>query len=84
MAAKKYTSYGEIDQDLEILKVEKEIHYRKMKLSLDKTKDSLMPSQPVQGFYSVYKKVFSGIPGTVLKIALPYVVNWFINRKRGD
>ena len=84
MAAKKYTSYAEIDHDLEILKVEKEIHYRKMKLSLDKTKESLMPSQPVQGFYSVYKKVFSGTLGTVLKMALPYVINWFINRKRGD
>jgi len=84
MEPKKYSSYAEIERDLEILKLEKEIHYQKMKLSFDKTKESILPSQPIEGFYAVYKKVFSGTLGMVLKILIPYAINWFINRKRGD
>ena len=84
MEAKKYSSYAEIDRDLEILKLEKEIHYQKMKLSFDKTKESIIPTEPISGFYAVYKKVFTGIPGMIIKMLIPYVVNWFINRKRGD
>lgn len=84
MGTKKYSSYAEIEHDLEILKLEKEIYYQKVKLSVEKTKESIFPSEPVQGFYAVYKKVFSGTLGTVLKIALPYLISWFINRKRGN
>ncbi|GAA4034172.1 DUF6327 family protein [Flavobacterium cheonhonense] len=84
METKKYASYAEIEHDLEILKLEKEIYFQKMKLSYEKTKDSIFPSEPVQGFYAVYKKLFSGTLGSILKIALPYVIGWFINRKRGD
>lgn len=84
MQPKKYSSYAEIEHDLEILKLEKEIYFQKMKLSYEKTKESVFPSEPVQGFYAVYKKVFSGALGSILKIALPYVISWLINRKRGD
>lgn len=84
MQPKKYSSYAEIEHDLEILKLEKEIYFQKMKLSYEKTKESVFPSEPVQGFYAVYKKVFSGTLGSILKIVLPYVISWLINRKRGD
>jgi hypothetical protein len=84
MQPKKYSSYAEIEHDLEILKLEKEIYFQKMKLSYEKTKESVFPSEPVQGFYAVYKKVFSGTLWSILKIALPYVISWLINRKRGD
>jgi hypothetical protein len=84
MEPKKYSSYAEIEHDLEILKLEKEIYYQKMKLSFDKTKESILPSKPMEGFYAVYKKIFSGTFGTILKILIPYAISWFINRKRGD
>ena len=84
MQPKKYSSYAEIEHNLEILKLEKEIYFQKMKLSYEKTKESVFPSEPVQGFYAVYKKVFSGTLGSILKIVLPYVISWLINRKRGD
>ena len=45
MEKKKYSSYAEIERDLEILKVEKEIYYQKMLLSIDKTKESILPSK---------------------------------------
>ena len=84
MEAKKYSSYAEIDHDLKILKVEKEIKYQKILLSVDKTKESILPSKSVSFIGDVYQKATSGILGTVLKIAVPYAVNWYINRKRGD
>jgi hypothetical protein len=84
METKKYSSYAAIEQDLEILKLEKELYYQKMLLSIDKTKESILPSKSVSFIGNLYQKVFSGTYGTLLKIAIPYIINWFINRKRGD
>ncbi|MFM9987244.1 DUF6327 family protein [Flavobacterium sp.] len=84
MEKKKYSSYAEIERDLEILKVEKEIYYQKMLLSIDKTKESILPSKTATLIGNLYKKVFSGMYGTILKMIIPYVFNWYLNRKRGD
>lgn len=84
MEPKKYSSYAEIDHDLKILKVEKEIYYQKILLSIDKTKESFMPSKTVSLVGNIYQKATSGMLGTILKIAVPYAINWYINRKRGD
>ena len=84
METKKYSSYAEIEQDLEILKLDKEIYYQKMLLSIDKTKDSILPSKSISLIGNLYQKVFSGTYGTILKLVIPYVFNWYINRKRGD
>ncbi len=84
MENKKYSSYAEIEHDLEILKLEKEIYYKKMLLSINKTKESILPSKSVSFVGNLYQKVFSGTYGTLLKMAIPYIINWFINRKRGD
>jgi hypothetical protein len=84
METKKYSSYAEIEHDLEILKIEKEIHYQKIVLSIEKTKDSMVPSKSISFVADLYEKVFSGTYRTILKILIPYAINWFINRKRGD
>ena len=84
MEKKKYSSYAQIEHDLEILKVEKEIHYQRMLLSIEKTKESIIPSKTVSFVETIYDNVFSGSIGTIIKMAIPYVINWFINRKRGD
>lgn len=84
MENKKYSSYAEIEQELEILMVEKELYYQKMLLSVEKTKESILPSKSVSFIGNLYQKVFSGTYGTLLKIAIPYIINWYINRKRGD
>jgi hypothetical protein len=41
MEAKKYSSYAEIERDLEILKLQKEINYQKLVLSFQKRKKAL-------------------------------------------
>ena len=84
METKKYTSYAEIEHDLEILKLEKEIHYKKMQLSFEKTKERFMPSKSVTFFGDSYSKYLSGTTGTIVKMAIPYLINWLINRKRGN
>ncbi|WP_395066104.1 DUF6327 family protein [Flavobacterium sp.] len=84
MEPKKYSSYAQIEQDLEILKIEKEIYYQKILLSIDKTKESILPSKSVSLLGNLYQKVFSGTYGAILKMIIPYAINWYINRKRGD
>ena len=84
MEKKKYSSYAEIDHDLKILKVEREIHYQKIVLSIDKTKESFLPPKSVSFVADLYQKVFSGSTGKILTFAIPYLIKWVINRKRGD
>jgi hypothetical protein len=84
METKKYSSYAQIENDLEILKVQKEIHYQKVRLSFEKTKESLAPSKTISFLSDVYENVFSGTIGTIIKTVIPIVINWYINRKRGD
>ena len=84
METKKYSSYAQINHDLEILKLEKEIHYKKMLLSIDKTRESFMPSKSLSFVNDLYKNIFSGSFGTIVKVLIPYVINWYINKKRGD
>ena len=84
METKKYSSYAEIERELEILKLEKEINHQKLLLSFQKTKDSFTPQNIVSGFLGSYKTLFSNSYGTLLNIAIPYVIKWIVNRKRGN
>ncbi len=84
MAAKKYASYAEIEHDLKILKLEREIYQKKVLLNINKTKESFLPSKSVSLLGDIYTKLFSGTVGSIVKLVIPYVINWYINRKRGD
>jgi hypothetical protein len=89
MTNRKYTSYSQIDRDLEMLKIEKEISYQKLIFGVKKTKDNLVPQNIVTDLISKYS---SAIPyGSIVSTAIPFVINkiipavktWFKNRKRG-
>ncbi len=84
MENKKYSSYAEIEMDLEILKLEKEIHYEKIVLSIDRTKESIIPFRKINKVLETVSNFSSGMYGTILKTAIPIAINWYINRKRGD
>jgi len=84
MVAKKYTSYAEIERDLEILKLEKELNYQNLVLSFQKTKDSFTPQNIVGGLFHSCKDYFSKSYPKILKSILPFAINWFINKKRGN
>lgn len=84
MEAKKYSSYAEIERDLEILKLQKEINYQKLVLSFERTKESITPQNIIGGIFSSYKDYFSTSYPKILQSILPFVINWFINKKRGN
>ncbi|WP_035646701.1 MULTISPECIES: DUF6327 family protein [unclassified Flavobacterium] len=84
MERKKYSSYAELDRDLEILKLEKEINYQKLVLSIQKTKESITPQKIVNGFVSSYTDYFKKSYPKILQSIIPFVINWFMNKKRGN
>ena len=61
----KYSSYAQIERDLEILKLEKEIHHQKLVLSFEKTKEILMPNNFMSGIIRNYKNYLVGAFGKI-------------------
>jgi hypothetical protein len=84
MENKKYSSYAQIEADLEILNIEREVNLQKMVLSVQKTKESLLPENIIKGFLGDYKSLLLKYSGTILKLVLPLLINRLFKRKRGD
>ena len=84
MEPKKYSSYAEIELELEILKLEKELNLQKIILDYEKTKESLLPKNIIKGIFGDYKSILSDYSGMILNIAIPLIINLFTKRKRGD
>ena len=84
METKKYSSYAQIEHDLKILKVEKEIYYQKTLSGIDKTKQFFVPSKAMSFATNVFENAFSGTTGMIVKTLIPMVVSWYMKRKRGD
>lgn len=83
MATKKYSSYAQIERELEILKIEKEISYQKLVLGIQKTKESFTPKNLVSGLLGSFKTGFQGSYGTIISLAIPIIIKWITNKKRG-
>lgn len=84
MEKKRYSSYAQIELDLEILKVERALNVQRIVLNVEKTKESLLPKNLVKSFLGDYKSILSNYYGTILNIAVPLLINWFTKRKRGN
>ena len=74
MQNKKYTSYAQIDRELEILKIEKEISYQKLVFGVQKTKENLTPQNIVNDLIGTYSS------------AIPYgaLVSAFCNKSKNN
>ncbi|MFV8377617.1 DUF6327 family protein [Flavobacterium sp. LB3R33] len=89
MDTKKYSSYAQIDRELEILKIEKELSYQKLVFGVKKTKESFTPQNIVSDLIGSYSSVipYGAIVSTaapfILNKAIPFIKNWFAKRKRG-
>ncbi|WP_026707965.1 DUF6327 family protein [Flavobacterium frigidarium] len=83
MAHKIYTSYNQIDKELEILNLEKEVSYQRVILSLKNTKESLAPTYLISNVFSSFKTGIRGSYVQILNSAIPLIINWIINKKRG-
>jgi hypothetical protein len=56
MIPKRYSSFDEIDQDLKILKLERDIDRENLKLTFRKAKSNLYPTSLLGGFGGIVKK----------------------------
>ncbi|RZJ67940.1 MAG: hypothetical protein EOO50_03705 [Flavobacterium sp.] len=74
MENKKYASYAEIERDLEILKLEKEIHYQKLIKNFDDTKESFDPKKMFGGIPEVAIDVVSGFAGPLKGMAINFIL----------
>lgn len=84
METKKYSSYAQIELELEILKVERELNLKRIVLDIEKTKESLLPINLIKGIFRDYKSILSNSSGMILNIVIPMLIKWFTNRKRGN
>ena len=84
MGTKKYSSYAQIELELEILKVERELNLKKIVLNVQKTKESFMPINLIRGFIGGYKSILSNYSGMIHNIAIPILISWITKRKRGN
>jgi len=82
METKKYSSYAEIDRDLEILKLEKQISYQKVLLSIQQTKDSVTPQNLVSGFLAPYKEAIPNPLRSILRTSIPYIISFLMSRRK--
>ncbi|RVT79951.1 hypothetical protein EOD40_02235 [Flavobacterium sufflavum] len=84
MQTKKYSSYAQIDRELEILKVEKEISYQKLVLSIQKTKESFSFLNVTANVVETVKSTFFSSYGTIFRLLIPIIIKWFKKKKRGN
>ncbi len=71
MKPKRYTSFSEIDADLRILRLQKEIDLENLKLKYHTTKNSLYPAQ-----------LFGGLGGIAKKIAISMITKMVLKKLR--
>ena len=84
MEINKYSSYSEIDRELEILKLEKEVHLQKLLLGIEKTKEDFSTQNIIKEVLGYSKAALTNSYVKILQAVIPYLINWIINRKRGD
>lgn len=77
MATKVYSSYEEIDRELEILKLQKEIDTQKLSLAVEKTIEGVTPSGLVQNLLGNAGS-FLTKSGLLKNVVLPFVINKFM------
>ncbi len=84
MEKKRYSSYAQIENELEILKVEKELNIQRIVLNVHHVKEGLTPINIIKEILGDYKSILSNHSGTLFNFALPFLINWFRKRKRGN
>jgi hypothetical protein len=84
METKKYSSYEQIELELKILKLEKELSYQKLIWNVQKVKEELSPQNIVGEVVGSYKSILSKTYETILSNIIPILINWLSKKKRGN
>lgn len=81
MGKKIYSSYEEIDRELEILRLEKDIHAQKAELYLRKSKANLSPDYLVSESINAIAPKAQGMLQNIWLIIASFIIKWFVNRQ---
>lgn len=84
MKPKKYSSYKEIELELEILKLEKELSFQKLIWSGQKIKESFAITNLINELLVYLKSMIFNSYGVILSTAIPILIKFLSNKKRGD
>lgn len=84
MKPKKYSSYKEIEIELEILKVEKELSFQKLIWNGQKIKESFALTNIINELVVSLKSMIFNSYGVILSTAIPILIKFLSNKKRGD
>lgn len=84
MEIKKYSSFDEIEIELKILKLEKEISFQKLIWNIQKIKEDISLQSIIMEVIGSYKSILSKTYEAILSAIIPILINWFSKRKRGD
>lgn len=69
-----YSSYDEINRDLEILDLERKLHYQKVKRSIEGLKENITLPNLAEGFLGISKKETTPLIKTIFRSALPFLM----------
>jgi len=70
---KTYASYEEINRELQILKVEKDLAYEKMHLSFSETKDSFTAKNIVGTVPGIALNIIGALSGPLKNVGIAYL-----------
>lgn len=73
MQIKNYSSYEEINRDLQILKVEKDLAYEKMNLSFHETKDSFTAKNILGTIPGIALSIIGSLSGPLKNVGIAYL-----------
>jgi len=83
METKKYSSYEQIELELKILKLEKELSFQKIVWNTQKIKEGFTAKKIINEGVAYYKSIFSNSYGIILSAVIPIIIKW-LKKKRGD
>ncbi len=79
-----YTSFEEIDRELEILKIEKEISYQKIILNGKQIGDFFSGKSILKNSFKTIGSLFTSSSFSIIKMLLPFLFQWYRNKKRSQ
>lgn len=74
---KKYSSFDQIELDLKILKLEREIHAQKIKINIEKTGENLRPINLLKDYLGPQDQTNLSMIEQIVKFILQFVVKPF-------
>lgn len=82
MNKKVYSSYSEIEHDLKILRLEREIHYRKLVKGVERTGEQMKLGNLVEGYLGYSTQQPQSFTGKVIRLVAPLIVKFLRKKER--